>query len=127
MTISKDFFKERMDFLRWLDKQQKGIEEIFDCDIYGGPMKVWEAEYSMWRRFFNNERSYDLFITFAAFYANVEECHSSYEFTFSWNGNEFFEFHDETVEIEDGATATDDNWIDAVWKRICELENEVNG
>ena len=125
MTISKDFFKERMDFLRWLDDQQKAIEEIFDCDIYGGPMKVWEAEYSMWRRFFKNERSCDLFIAFAAFYADGEECLNSYEFTYTWNGNEFFEFHDETVKLK--GSATDDNWIDAAWKRICELENEANG
>ena len=125
MTISKDFFKERMDFLRWLDEQQKGIEEIFDCDIYGGPMKVWEAEYSMWRRFFKNERSCDLFIAFAAFYADREECLNSYEFTYTWNGNEFFEFHDETIKLK--GSVTDDNWIDAAWKRICELENEANG
>ena len=114
-----------MDFLRWLDEQQKGIEEIFDCDIYGGPMKVWEAEYSMWRRFFKNERSCDLFIAFAAFYADKEECLNSYEFTYTWNGKEFFEFHDETVKLK--GSATDDNWIDVAWKRICELENEANG
>ena len=124
MTITKEFFKERLDFMRWLDEQQKSIEKIFDCDIYGGPMKVFETECNMWKQFFKNRRSYDLFITFSAFYTYVEKCHNLQELTYTWNGKDFFDFYDETIEIK--GPATDDNWIDAVWKRICELEEKEN-
>lgn len=109
--------------MRWLNKQQRKIEEVFDCDIYGGPMKVWEAEFKMWRKFFKNERTYDMFVSFASFYAS-EECHVKYNFEYTWTDKEALDFNDETIEVN--GAPTDDNWIAIVWKHICKLEEKEN-
>lgn len=123
MTITKEFFKERLDFMRWNENQQRKIEELFDCDVYGGPMKVWEAEYSMWRYFFKNDRSMDLFLAFVAAYS-TNKLERTLEY--SWNGEEFYDFHTETIKLNDNIAITDDNWITVVWNAICELEEKVN-
>ena len=123
MTIDKDFIKERLDFMRWLSEQQRKIEEVFDCDIYGGPMKVWEAEFNMWKRLFKNERSFDMLVSFASFYAS-KECCVRYKFEYTWTDKENLDFCSETIQVY--GAPTDDNWIAIIWKHICELEEKEN-
>lgn len=123
LTITKEFFKERLDFMRWNENQQRKIEELFDCDIYGGPMKVWEAEYNMWRYFFKNARSMDLFLVFAAAYSTNKLGRT---LEYHWNSEEFYDLYTETIKLNDNIPITDDNWITVVWNAICELEEKAN-
>lgn len=123
LTITKEFFKERLDFMRWNENQQRKIEDLFDCDIYGGPMKVWDAERSMWWHFFKNEQSMYLFVEFVAAYSKNKLKRT---FNYHWNGEEFYDFHTETIKLDDNIPITDDNWITAVWNAICELEEKAN-
>lgn len=123
LTITKEFFKERLDFIRWNENQQRKIEDLFDCDVYGGPMKVWGAEYNMWQYFFKNARSMDLFLAFAAAYSTNKLGRT---LEYHWNGKEFYDLYTETIELNDNIPITDDNWITVVWNAICELEEKAN-
>ena len=109
--------------MRWNENQQRKIEDLFDCDVYGGPMKVWQAEYNMWQYFFKNVRSMDLFLAFAsAYYTNK----LGRTLEYSWNGEKFYDLHTETIKLDDNIPITDDNWITAAWNAICELEEKAN-
>lgn len=123
LTITKEFFKERLDFIRWNENQQRKIEDLFDCDVYGGPMKVWNAERSMWQHFFKNVRSMYLFVAFANVYSK-NKLRRTLEY--HWSGEEFYDLYTETIKLNDNIPITDDNWITVVWNAICELEEKVN-
>ena len=74
-------------------------------------------------KFFKNERSYDLFVCFASFYA-LKECCVKYNFEYTWTDKDSLDLGSETIKVY--GAPTDDNWIAIIWKRICELEKIVD-
>ena len=124
MTIDFEFFKKKMDYFLWIEKQQKGLESLFDCDIYGGPMKVWDHELEFWRAVLKSNEAYHLLVGFAPFYSSPH-CEYETSFEYDWNGNDdMFSYHSESIELE-GAVSRE-NWVKAIWFQICKLEEKEN-
>ena len=120
MTIDFEFFKESMNHFRWLDEQQRAIEKILDCDIYGGPMLVWNKELNMWDRILKKERSMGLLLSFASYYGfgNLTN-----ELSYEWD-NDITNITEEILKLN--APITDDNWLKFVWETLLSIEGEVN-
>lgn len=116
LTIDFEFFKESMNHFRWLNEQQQAIEKIFDCDIYGGPIFVWNKELNLWGRILKKEQSMGLLTSFAAFYGfgNL-----SNEFYYDWSNN-INDFTKETLKLN--VPISDDNWLKVVWETLLRIE-----
>ena len=116
MTVDFEFFKESMNHFRWLDEQQRAIEKIFDCDIYGGPMLAWNKELNLWHRIFKKERSMDLLLSFSSFYGFGE---LSNEFSYEW----VHDINDVTKEtLKLNVPISDDNWLKVIWEALLRIE-----
>lgn len=120
LTVDFDFFVERMNYFRWLDQQQRKIEELFDCDIYGGPLLAWNKELDLWAKICKNTRSRDLIASFASYYGFGRLTN---KFSYDWN-EEDTSYH--TVEISlSNEPITDEIWLRVVWDEIMRLEADV--
>lgn len=105
-----------MNHFRWLNNQQQAIEKIFDCDIYGGPMLVWNKELSLWGRILKKEQSMGLLLSFASFYGFGS---LSNEFHYDWSNN-INDFTEETLKLN--VPISDDNWLKVVWETLLRIE-----
>ena len=124
MTIDYEFFKKKMDYFLWIEKQQRALENLLDCDIYGGPMKVWDHELEFWRTVLKSNEAYNLLVGFTPFYVSTLSDYTS-NFEYDWNDNDdMFSYHSETVELN--AIPSKDNWAKAIWLQICKLEEKEN-
>ena len=124
MTIDYEFFKKKMDYFLWLEKQQKAIEELFDCDIYGGPMKIWHHELRFWRAVLKSNEAYNLLVSFAPFYSSTCSDYAS-TFEYGWNDDDdILSYHNAMFKLN--TVPSKENWTKAVWSHICELEGKVN-
>ena len=120
MTIDFEFFKESMDHFRWLDEQQRAIEKIFDCDIYGGPMLAWNKELNMWNRILKKERSMRLLLSFGSYYGFGDLTN---ELSYEWD-SDITNITEETLKLN--APITDNNWLKFVWETLLSIEGEEN-
>lgn len=116
MTVDFEFFKESMNHFRWLDEQQRAIEKIFDCDIYGGPMLVWNKELNLWDHILKKEQSMGLLLSFASFYGFGD---LSNELSYEWC-NDIDHVTEEVIELN--APISDDNWLKFVWETLLSIE-----
>ena len=120
MTVDFEFFKESMEHFRWLDGQQRAIEKLLDCNIYGRPMIGWNREFNMWNRILKKERSMGLLLSFASYYGfgNLTN-----EFSYKWD-SDVNNLTEEILELN--APITDDNWLKFVWETLLSIEGGEN-
>lgn len=70
LNIDFDFFENSLEkFLRY-ETHQRALEKIFDCEMYGGPMKAWEDESELWQRILGDTYKYDVFLAFVNYYVS---------------------------------------------------------
>jgi hypothetical protein len=120
LTIDFEFFKESMNHFRWLDEQQRAIENIFNCDLYGGPMIAWSKELNMWDHILKKERSMGLLLSFASYYGigNLTN-----DLSYEWD-SDINDITEETLKLN--VPITDDNWLKFVWETLLSIEGGEN-
>lgn len=110
LNIDYDFYLDSLKRMENYERQAEALETALNCDIYGGPMKAYDNELTMWNKIFDDDHKMDFFLSFSAYYV-------SDEFAMTFDYDDMEEDKEKTYEFDKDST-TKELQAKELWDKV---------